>query len=198
MRSTEGGQPEQLVDNGYNPAVSSDESTLTYVQVTKAGQRLMKKSVGSAGSDCELLSDQVFVWLSLPRISPDGTRVALGGSGEPNGQVSACTAGAASPPNAAKLLPGLDLGALLEPSVAHAASMAHGLPSDVWSFALDGRTPMTRIADIKEDDPTLAWSPDSTRLAVFGVAALYVVESKGGTPVKLVDQGGYGGLDWTR
>ena len=30
---------------------------------------------------------------------------------------------------------------------------------------------MTRIADIKDDDPTNAWSPDGTRLAIFGVSA---------------------------
>jgi hypothetical protein len=44
----------------------------------------------------------------------------------------------------------------------------------------------------------VAWSPDGSKLAIFGVAALYVVDGKGGSPEKLVEQGGYGGLDWTR
>jgi Tol biopolymer transport system component len=61
---------------------------------------------------------------------------------------------------------------------------------------MDGSN-MQRIADIKDDDPSVSWSPDGSRLAIFGVAALYVSDTKGGTPAKLVDQGGYGSLDWT-
>ena len=71
------------------------------------------------------------------------------------------------------------------------------MPADVYTLNLDG-SEMTRIADIKDDDPTVAWSPDGSKLAIFGVAALYVVDARGGPTDKLVDQGGYGGLDWTR
>ena len=56
---------------------------------------------------------------------------------------------------------------------------------------------MTRLADIKDDDPTVAWSPDGAKLAIFGVSALSVVDGKGGPTDKFVDQGGYGGLDWS-
>ena len=71
------------------------------------------------------------------------------------------------------------------------------MPADVYSMNLDG-SDMTRIADIKDDDPTVAFSPDGTRLAIFGVAALFVADAKGGPTEKLTDQGGYGGLDWTK
>jgi Tol biopolymer transport system component len=190
VRQTEGGQPETLVDNAYSPAVSPDESTLIYLRTTRAGQTMMKKTLAEAGDGCELVSDQVFQYLSLPRISPDGKRVALGGSGEAQMQPSGCGGDPRSKPAARGPL---DLLALLQPDVAE----AHGLPADVYSLNLDGSN-MTRIADIKDDDPTVAWSPDGTKLAIFGVAALYVVDAKGGPTDKLVDQGGYGGLDWTR
>jgi hypothetical protein len=88
---------------------------------------------------------------------------------------------------------GLDLGALLQPDVAE----AHGLPADVWSMNLDG-SDMKRIADIKDDDPTVAWAPDGAKLAIFGVAALFLVDAQGGPTTKLTDQGGYGGLSWTK
>ena len=191
LRQLEGGQPETLVDNAYNPAVSADEATLVYVRSTRAGQAMFKKSLSETGDGCELLSDQVFQYLSLPRISPDGKRVALGGSGEPNMQPSRCGGAAQAPAVPAVLA--LDLLAMLGPSVAY----AHGLPADIYAVNLDG-SGLTRIADIKDDDPTVSWSPDSAKLAIFGVAALYVADTRGGPTEKLVDQGGYGAIDWTR
>jgi Tol biopolymer transport system component len=191
-RQTEGGQPEVLVDGAYNPTVSPDESTLVYLKTTRAGQAMMKKTIGQQ-NDCELLSDQVFQYLSQPRISPDGTRIALGGSGEPNGQPSSC--GGDNRPRPSGAPPLLDLGRLLEPSVAYAA--AHGLPADIFTLGIDGSN-LQRAADIKDDDPTVAWSPDGARMAVFGVAALYVSDTRGGVPSKLLEQGGYGGLDWAK
>jgi Tol biopolymer transport system component len=201
VRQTAGGQPETLVENAYDPAVSPDESTLIYVRSTRAGQSMMKKTIGGDGDGCELISDQVFQYLSLPRVSPDGKRVALGGSGEPNMGPSGCggdprskSPGASAPARPAADAPrGLDLASLLQPAVAE----AHGLPADVYSLNLDG-SDMTRIADIKDDDPTVAFSPDGTKLSIFGVAALFVVDARGGSTEKLTDQGGYGGLDWAK
>ncbi len=194
VRQAEGGQPEVLIDGGYNPSISPDESVLVYLRNTRAGQSIMKKVLGLPGEGCELMNDQVFQYLSQPRISRDGTKVALGGSGEPNTQPSGC-AGAASP-KPAGAPPLLNLLTFFEPRVAYAA-LAHGLPADVYTLNLDG-SGLTRVADIKDDDPTVAWSPDGSRLAIFGIGGLYVVDAKGGPTTKLVEQGGYGGLDWTR
>jgi Tol biopolymer transport system component len=200
VRQTEGGQPEVLIDNAYSPAISPDESTLIYIRSTRIGQSLFKKTLGESGDGCELISEQVFQYLSLPRISPDGTRVALGGSGEPNMQPSGCGGDPRAKPRSAGLPPLLDLGSWLQPLVSALqpdVAQAHGRPADVYALNLDGSN-LIRIADIKDDDPSVAWSPDGSKLAIFGVAALFVVDAKGGPTDKLVDQGGYGGLDWTR
>jgi Tol biopolymer transport system component len=74
---------------------------------------------------------------------------------------------------------------------------AHGLPADVYALNLDG-SGLVRIADLKDDDPTLAWSPDGSKLAVLGIAGLYLVDAKGGAPEKVVGQGNYGSVDWTK
>ena len=193
VRQTQGGQPEVMVDNASSPAISPDESTLIYIRNSRAGQTMFKKTLGESGDGCELISDQVFQYLSLPRISPDGKRVALGGSGEANLQPSGCGGDPRAKPAASGTPLSFDLAAPLQPDVAY----AHGLPADIYSLNLDGSN-LTRIADIKDDDPTVAWSPDGSKLGIFGVAALFVVDSKGGPTDKLTDQGGYGGLDWTR
>jgi dipeptidyl aminopeptidase/acylaminoacyl peptidase len=188
-----GAAPEVLAEDAYSPAISPDEQTLVFVRSTRAGQTMQRTSLAS-GETCELISDQVFQYLSLPRISPDGSRVAFGGSGEPNLQASGCGGDTRARPAAA---PSLDLRAVLVPGVAHAAE-AHGLPADIYTISLADGGNLVRIADIKDDDPTVAWSPDGGKVAIFGVAALYSVDSQGGAPEKLVDQGGYGGLDWTK
>ena len=103
VRQKEGGQPEKLVDNAYDPAASPDESTLIYVRTTRAGQSMMKKTLASADDGCELVSDQVFQYLSLPRVAPDGTRLAFGGSGEPSLGPSGCGGDPRSKPAAAGL-----------------------------------------------------------------------------------------------
>ncbi len=75
---------------------------------------------------------------------------------------------------------------------------AHGLPWNVWTINLDG-SGLTRLADVNEDEPNVAWSPNGTQIAVFGPSALRVVEAKpNGRSEKLVDQGGYGIVDWTK
>ena len=125
---------------------------------------MLRKTFDEGGDGCELISDQVFQYLSLPRISPDGKRLALGGSGEPNMGPSGCGGDPRSKPAAGGLPASLDLVAWLRPAVAY----AHGLPADVYTLNLDGSN-MTRIADIKDDDPTVAWSPDGAKLAIFGV-----------------------------
>ncbi|MBV9578318.1 MAG: PD40 domain-containing protein, partial [Chloroflexi bacterium] len=173
MRQKVGGQPETVLDNAYDPAASIDESTLVYVRSTRTGQELMKKTLSASDDGCVLLSDQVFQYLSVPRISPDGKRVALGGSGEPSMGPSGCGGdphSSATPSAAAGT--GINLGGWLQPDTAY----AHGLPSDVWSMNMDG-SDMKRIADIKDDDPTVAFSPDGVRMAIFGTAALFMVDA---------------------
>jgi Tol biopolymer transport system component len=197
VRQAEAGTPESLVENAYNPGVAPDETSLLYVRPTRAGQALWKKTLGQPGDGCELLSDSVFQILGLPRVSPDGKTIAIGASGEPSLSPGPNGCGgqpAAVPKASGDVSPMLLLAEWLGPATA----LAHGLPWDIWTMGIDG-SGLVRVAELKEDEPTVAWSPDGTRLTVFGVAALYLVDAKpGGQVQKLVDQGAYGALDWSR
>src|SRR5258708_40362649 len=119
---------------------------LIYIRSTRAGQTLFKKTLSESGDGCELISDQVFQYLSLPRISPDGKRVALGGSGEANLQQSGCGGDPRAKPSAAGAPPKLDPAALLQPQ----GGYAPGLPAHIYSMNLD-RSDFTRLAGIKKD-----------------------------------------------
>jgi Tol biopolymer transport system component len=196
--TAEGAPPETIVNSGYFPSVSADESTIVFARSTQVGMELRKRALADPGDGCVLVPDTVFQAVGLPRISPDGKRVAFGGSGEPAGQPAACGAAASvsgpaeagvADPAALRLAHWLDI----VPTTAD----AHGLPYDVWTMSIDGG-PLTKLADVKEDEPTVAWSPDGSHLAIFGVAALYMVDANGGPVQKVVDQGGYGALDWVK
>jgi Tol biopolymer transport system component len=200
----EGGQPTTVVDNGYYPSISPDESTIVFVRTTQNGMELRKRALNDTGDGCVLVPDTIFQALGQPRISPDGKRVAFGGSGDPSGQPGTCGTSALGPPPAASsytaddpVSPALALGQWF--GIVATPAYAHGLPYDIWTMSLDGGQ-LTRVADVKEDEPTVSWSPDGSHLAIFGVAALYMADASGSSTStqKVVEQGGYGGLDWAK
>jgi len=197
MRQSDGAAPETAVEDAEKPSISADESTLVYVHSTRGGQELRKRDLGESSTDCVLIPDTLFQIIALPRITPNGSRVAFGGQGNPATQPSGTCGNSSSRSPAATwaMLPALAAQLGVGISTAYAAPAAHGAPSDVWTINLDG-TGFGRLAELKEDEPTVTWSPDGAHLAVFGVAALYVADSKVGAVQKIVDQGGYGGLDW--
>jgi hypothetical protein len=69
---------------------------------------------------------------------------------------------------------------------------------EVWTFNLADRQ-QKRIVEVPRGGAVtgIMWSPHGAHLAIYGISALYTVEAKGGQPWKLLEQGGYGGLDWT-
>ncbi len=207
VRSTgDGTPPTTVVDNGYYPSISTDESTIVFIRTTPNGMELRKRALNDTGDGCVLVPDTIFAALGQPRISPDGKRVAFGGSGDPAGQPGTCGSSALGRPPVASassgtgddgVSPVLALGQWF--GVVPTPAYAHGLPYDIWTMSLDGGQ-MTKVADVKEDEPTVSWSPDGSHLAIFGVAALYMADASGSTTStqKVVEQGGYGGLDWAK
>ncbi len=197
FRKAESGAAEQVVPNGFNAGVTPDESTVLFVRASDAGQALWKRPLDGSDEGCDLLSQGVFQALGAPRVSPDGRRVAFPASGTV-GAVSGTCGKTTRTPSAGggRVSWLLSLGQWI--GLAPSTAWAHGLPWDIWSIDLDGGG-LTRLADLKEDEPNLTWASDGSRLAVFGVSALYVVDATpNGKVERIVNQGGYGGLDWTK
>jgi Tol biopolymer transport system component len=159
---------------GY-PAISPDGALLAFVRMT-GGDALMVRPL-AGGPAREVLPRDAFVGLSAPRYSPDGRQIAFLGIGGPAAQRRDRPVLAAMP--------------RFGPAVA----WAHGIPWDPWVVNVDG-SGLRQLVSLSEDDPTLAWSPDGTMLAVLGGNGLWLIDPAGGELATLLGYGSYGVFDW--
>ena len=115
----------------------------------------------AGGPAREVLPREAFAGVSAPRFSPDGRQIAFFGIGGPARERRLVEPMPAAMP-------------WFGPTVA----WAHGIPWDPWMINLDG-SGLRQLVSLAEDDPTLAWSPDGTTLAVLGGNGLWLVDPTG-------------------
>lgn len=171
--SADGGPRSVVVEDGYAPAVSPDGGTLLFLRDARAGTGLWKVPL-AGGEPSPVLAAGRYPALAVPRVSPDGKKVAVA-------IINVSTAGGA---------PSGPLDWLLGP-----LAYAHGQPWDIWTFNLDGSEPR-RLTQINADDPSPTWAPDGRHIAFWGGGGLYVVPADGGELRQVLDRGGYGPIDW--
>jgi Tol biopolymer transport system component len=132
----------------------------------------------STGEQRVLIAPRAFSQLSAPRYDPTSTTILFAATGS------------GSAPTGLAPSHRFDLGALLVPS-----ALAHGDPQDIWSIAAAGGAPTRRIA-LQGDDPTEAWSPDASQMAILATAALEIAPASGGKRTSILYPGGSGSVDW--
>ena len=113
--------------------------------------------------------DQFLAPFAFPRFSPDGSIVAF---------ASADQTGAMAPD--VKLV-SLERGSGGTFSAATTMTL-DGLPQDIWTVEAEGGTAV-RVADLKEDLPSLTWDGSGERIYALGVDGLYEVNLTTGAVV---------------
>jgi len=165
-----------LVDGGRQPAASPDGKTLAYVSRSDQGPALVAHSLSDA-SERTLVAAGQFGDIVSPRYSPRGDRIVfMAPVGSPG-------------PSAERVFMG---GAL---SIAP-PRLAHGTPWDLWTAPGDGSGAPIRLAAVAADDGTVAWSPDGSRLFVYGGSGSFIVDAANGEVVPLSFLSGYGATSW--
>ncbi len=129
-----------------------------------------------------LVSDDVFIMISAPQFSPDGSQILFAASG----------------PNT-RPLPGVSYRApTCSPQLFclfAKPAYADGLPWDLWTVTPDGNK-FTRLTQIGADSPWPAWSHDSTQVAFFDTSGQYLVDLSARVVSQITRNGGHGVFGW--
>lgn len=172
-----------VIEEAAQPAAARDGARLAYITFGTDSQPGGLWTAALDGSDRRLIvpTDDRFVLIVQPRWSPDGTRIAF----------AAVSLGSTAVPERA---PSRARAAWRWPWQAEPAA-AHGLPQDIWTVPAAGGTP-EKATFLVADEPSPAWSPDGSQIAVIATAGLYLIPSAGGPERKIGLGATTAQLDW--
>ncbi len=162
-----------LVQDGRQPAPAPGGSAFTFLRTSSEGTALIVRAFPDP-TERVLIAANRFRDLASPRYSPQGDRIAF-------------------------MAPGSSVGGqvpmLLASSLFAPVARAHGFPWDVWLVGADG-SDLHRLAQLGADDGTVSWSPDGSRLFVYGGAGSFLVDVATGDATPLGYIAGYGATAW--
>jgi Tol biopolymer transport system component len=164
-----------VIADGRQPASSQDPDKIAFVSRSERGPSLVIRSLTDS-SDRTLIAAGQFGDIASPRYAPQGDRIAFMA---PVGL---------TPMAGGKLPSGAWYAAPLR--------LAHGTPWDLWVVSADGSSGPMRLAALSADDGTLSWSPDGSRVFVYGGTGSSLVDAASGEVQPLSFVTGYGATSW--
>lgn len=163
--------------------ISPDGQRLVYAKLLpQVGESLQVSDLAGA-SLIEIIGlDQLLAPFGYPRFSPDGETI---------GFASADQTGARVPVQLVSLSRA-GLGHLVAPVD---TALLDGLPQDVWTVAASGGQAV-RVADLKEDLPSMTWDGSGDHIYAMGVEGLYDINLTTGGVERLADGAFHAQLTW--
>lgn len=181
--------PISIINDGFQPAPSFDGQWLAYTRVDVSDPLSPTRSIRArnlnTNEDRLLVPPSQFFDVYGPRWMPNDAQVVFGAAEKSTSGIANETI-AASP-----LLRAID--ALLGMREAN----AHAWVGDVWRVNADG-SGLTRLTRQQFLAPIPAPSPDGEHIAVLSNDGLWIVNADGSGLTKISEQGGNGGLVWSR
>jgi len=178
------GAREPLIEDATNPTVARDGSHIAYTTYGSATEPGGLWTARLDGTDRRLILPMTgrFAVILYPRFSPDSSTIAF----------SAATLQSGAEPSPA---PRSNSGSAWRWPWQPRTAVAHGLPMDIWLIPAAGGDP-TRLTNMLEDEPSPAWSPDGTQIAIVATGGLYLVSASGGEPQRIGIGGTLLQIDW--
>jgi Tol biopolymer transport system component len=154
------GTHSEIMRNVLSFDVAPDGKKFAYAKIApQLGETLNGANIDGSGDAVLVGLEQNLSPFNFPRYSPDGSKIAV---------ASADQTGARAPVELVAAHP-----------AGHASAAFDGLPEDIWTVDAAGGTAV-RVANIKEDLPSLTWSGDGKHIYVVGSLALYDVNVTSG------------------
>jgi Tol biopolymer transport system component len=179
----DGSERATVVEKARSPSLSPDGTRLAFV---RADQSEVLYVGGADGAGAQpIVPAGKFLLISYPRFSPDGQWIVF----------ATVTDFAPDNPTNTPTVPGLmeSLGSI-QPDLS-LSPRRHGIPWDIWLVRPDGRD--LRLVLPAEDDPSLAWSPDGSGVAIYGGRGLGLLSPSGEMRMLKDEIIGFGAIDWT-
>jgi Tol biopolymer transport system component len=172
------GERTRVIDDVLAFDVSPDGQHIVYAKLLpQTGEVLAGAGIDGDG-DSELIGlEQALAPFGYPRYAPDGKKVAFASAD----QTGARGAGV----RYVTAVRGAD--GLFQPAPVTVA--VDGLPQDIWTVDASGGAAV-RVADLKEDLPSLTWDGSGERIYAIGVSGLYDINLRTGA-VTPIGEGAY-------
>jgi Tol biopolymer transport system component len=179
-----GGEPQTIVEDARMSTESPDGKKIAFIRFnfdTFTGGLWIADSDGQNART--LLSDDVFIIISSPQYSPDGSQILFAASG-PNTRPLPGIQSLRTPTCSPQLL-----------CLFAKPAYADGLPWDLWTVTPDG-SKFTRLTEIGADSPWPAWSHDSKQIAFFDTSGQYLIDLSTKVVSQITRNGGHGVFGW--
>ena len=161
-----------LLPDARQPSAAPDGTRLVFARTTNQGASLLVWSQADASVQT-IVPEGRFADVAYPQFSPRSDQIAfVAPQSGLNGHLN-------------------PLETLLGVRIAE----AHGIPWDPWIVNADG-SGLRRIAETAADEPSIAWSPDETRVFVYSGTGSFVLAAGSGEVTPLAFVQGYGPVAW--